>query len=198
MYGRIFRPFAIGQFTIIPEGETISGSDTIPLFLGKKGAFGSGEHETTASCLEFIAALPELNGMHALDLGSGTGILAIAAARLGVNHVVALDIDWKAAVSCADNVRLNEMGEQIVSVCGELACLADCSFDLLLANIYADIHLALSSQMVAMTRPGGYLLLSGIPLQDKFDVQQRFIREGCEQIDSRIMEEYSTFLMRKL
>ncbi len=197
MTGRIFRPFTIGPFTIIPAGEHIPVATTLPLILGKKGAFGSGEHETSASCLEELAKLNGVTGMRALDLGSGTGILALAAARLGAGSVVAIDIDWQAALSCADNVRLNGLEERVVSVCGELACLAAGDFDLVMANIYADLHLALAGEMTSKTRPGGFLLLSGIPLQDKFDIQQRFGRLGCELLDMRILEDYVTILMRR-
>ncbi len=197
MTGRIFYPFTIGSFTIIPAGEPCPPATALPLILGKKGAFGSGEHETTASCLEELAKLTGLPGMRALDLGSGTGILAIAAARLGVRSVVAIDIDWQAALSCADNVRLNGLEERILSVCGELACLAAGDFDLVMANIYADLHLALAAEMTAKTRPGGFLLLSGIPLQDKFDIQQRFHRLGCHLLDMCILEDYVTLLMQR-
>lgn len=197
LYGRTFTPFDIGIFRIIPEGEPIPAECEHPLVLGKKGAFGSGEHETTAACLEFLARLPIPEGFRALDLGSGTAILAVAAGRLGAGLVVAIDIDWNATISGEQNIGLNDMEGRIVSVCGELACLSDTSFDLVMANIYADIHLALATGMVAMTRPGGHLILSGIPLQDKFDIQQRFLREGCEIIDSRIGEEYATYLMRR-
>ncbi len=196
-YGRIFTPFSIGPFTIIPEGELAPQPCGIPLILGKKGAFGSGEHETTAACLEFMATLPTMAGSTVLDLGSGTGILAIAAGRLGASHVVAIDIDQAAADSCTENVRLNGIEGSVITICGELANLAESSFDIILANIYADIHLALAGSMAAMTRPGGYLILSGIPLQDKFDVTQSFIRQGCEMLDSRIGEDYATFVMRK-
>jgi ribosomal protein L11 methyltransferase len=197
-YGRIFQPFSIGPFTIIPEGEAPPDQCGLQIVLGKKGAFGSGEHETTAACLEFMAALPNPAGSTVLDLGSGTGILAIAAGRLGASRLVALDIEWPAALSCAENVRLNGLEQQVFTICGELGALGATQFDLLLANIYADIHLALAGSMAAMTRSGGHLILSGIPLQDKFDVQAGFLRQGCETIDSRIGEEYATYLMRKL
>jgi ribosomal protein L11 methyltransferase len=197
MYGRIFSPFAVGGFTILPEGEHPSPGSGIPLVMGRKGAFGSGEHETTASCLEELERLPGISGMRCLDLGSGTGILAIAAIRLGAREVVAIDIAPAAAASCAANIRLNDLADRIVTVCGEICCLRDCDFDLIMANIYADIHLALAGEMVARTRPGGFLLLSGIPIQDNFDVQLTFRREGCELLDTRFMEEYVTFLFRK-
>lgn len=197
MYGRIFTPFAVGGFVIVPEGEPPPRDAGIPLVMGKKGAFGSGEHETTQSCLEELERLPNIRGMRGLDLGSGTGILAIAAVQLGAQSVVAVDIDWKAAISCAANVRLNGAEARVSTLCGELACIKGDSFDLIMANIYADIHLALAGEMVAMTRPGGILLLSGIPIQDNFQIQLRFLREGCRLLDSRFMEDYVTFVMEK-
>lgn len=197
MYGRIFSPFAVGGFIIVPEGEPLPEGKGIPLVMGRKGAFGSGEHETTASCLEQLERLPGIGGMRCLDLGSGTGILAVAAIRLGASSVVAVDIDPAAAASCAANVRLNGMEGVIHTVCGELASVGGGEFDLLMANIYADVHLALADGMVGLTRPGGTLLLSGVPLQDKFDVQRRFERLGCTLLDLRILEDYTTFVMRR-
>lgn len=197
MCGRIFTPFTVGRFTIIPEGEPPPAEAGIPLIMGKKGAFGSGEHETTASCLEILGDLPGLTGMRVLDLGSGTGILAIAAVRLGARAVVAIDIDEKAAVSCAANISLNGVADRVVAVCGELGCIREEPFDLVLANIYADVHLALADAMTSLTRQGGLLLLSGIPLQDKFDIQFRFQRLGCRLLDMRILEDYVTLLLEK-
>ena len=142
-------------------------------------AFGSGEHETTASCLEELERLPGLKGMRCLDLGSGTGILAIAAARLGAQTVVAVDIDPAAGISCAGNVRLNGQEERVFPVCGELACIGEGTFDLLLANIYADIHLALAVGMVARTRSGGFLLLSGIPVHVILHSEAALLGAAC-------------------
>ncbi|RNC66040.1 MAG: methyltransferase domain-containing protein [Desulfuromonadales bacterium] len=197
MSGRIFTPFTVGGFIIVPEDQPVPEGKGIPLVMGKKGAFGSGEHETTVSCLEELERIPGIAGMRALDLGSGTGILAIAAVRLGAAFVAAVDIDPRAAASCAANVRLNGVEGRIATICGELGCIAEAEFDLVLANIYADIHLALADEMVRLTRPGGTLILSGIPLQDKFDVQRRFLNLGCELRDMRVMEEYVTFVMAK-
>lgn len=197
MSGRIFKPFTIGLFTIIPAGDPPPNPCGLPIVLGKKGAFGSGEHETTASCLEIMPAIPGMAGCRALDLGSGTGILALAAARLGAELVVAVDLDEAAALSCQENVVLNELGNHILTFCGELATVSQQVFDLVLANIYADILLPLADQLTAFTRPGGHLLLSGIPLQDKFDIVQRYTQLGCSVVDSRIGEEYVTYLFAR-
>lgn len=197
MSGRIFRSFSIGLFTIIPAGDPPPNPCGLPIVLGKKGAFGSGEHETTASCLEILPSVPGITGGNALDLGCGTGILALAAARLGAASVVAVDLYEDAVVSCRENVVLNSLERQVTTICGELSAVSDQSFGLVLANIYADILLPLADQLVGMTRSGGCLLLSGIPLQDKFDIVQRYTRLGCSVVDSRIGEEFATYLFMK-
>jgi len=66
-----------------------------------------------------------------------------------------------------------------------------------MANIYTDILLPLADRLVELTRPGGYLLLSGIPLQDKFDIHRRYTNLGCTVADSRVMEDYTSFLLRR-
>ncbi len=197
MSGRIFTPFTVGQFTIIPAGDPPPASCGLPIILGRKGAFGSGEHETTASCLEIMPTIPGINGCSALDLGSGTGILALAAARLGAAAVVAVDREPAATASCRENTVLNGCGTRITTICGELAAVLGRRFDLILANIYVDILLSLAGELVAMTLAGGHLLLSGIPLQDKFDILQRYRSLGCSVADSRIGEEFATYLIRK-
>ncbi len=197
MSGRIFTSFSIGLFTIIPAGDPTPNPCGLPIVLGKKGAFGSGEHETTASCLELMPAIPGIKGSRALDLGSGTGILALAAARLGAASVLAVDLEEAAAVSCQENVAFNGLEGRVTTVCGELASVGIQLFDLIVANIYADILLPLADRLVGMTSPGGHLLLSGVPLQDKFDIVQRYTRLGCSVVDSRIGEEFATYLMQK-
>jgi ribosomal protein L11 methyltransferase len=198
MQTRQFVPTRIGRFTITPpHHQTAIPSDTIPLILGSKGAFGSGEHETTAACLELLPAIPDLAGARALDLGSGTGVLAIAAARLGVATITGIDLFWDAACSCQENVLLNGVENQVLTVCGELGCLKQNNLDLVMANIYADILDPLADQLVGGMRTGGHILLSGIPLQDKFDIWRRYTKLGCRDVDSRIGEEYATYLFIK-
>ena len=197
MSGRVFTSFSVGSFTVVPAGDPLPQPCGIPVILGKKGAFGSGEHETTAACLELLPCVPGIAGCRALDLGSGTGILAIAAARLGAGAVAAVDLEWPAAVSCAENAALNSLENSIFSICGELSCVGSCRFDLVMANIYADILLPLADRLVELTLPGGHILLSGIPLQDKFDIVRRYSSLGCRVADSRVGEEFATYLMQR-
>ena len=195
--GRIFKPFHLGGFTIIPEGFPLPDSCGIPLVLGRKGAFGSGEHETTASCLSILEKLSAINGAKVFDLGSGTGILAIAALKLGAAEAVAVDIEWPAALSCFQNSVLNGTESTCHVVCGELGTIKDADFDLVIANIYADILMPLAERLVALTSPRGYILLSGIPLQDKYDIWRRYTNLGCQEVDAFIGEEFVTYLLQK-
>ena len=194
----MFTQFRLGRFSIIPQGEPLSEDSGIPLYLGSKGAFGSGEHETTAACLQQLENLPVIDGVKALDLGSGTGILAIAALLLGAETAVAVDIEWPAALSCSLNIALNGVQDRCFTVCGELDSIAASGFELVMANIYADILMPLAERLVALTSRGGYILLSGIPLQDKYDIWRRYTSLGCEDVDAVIGEEFVTYLLKKL
>lgn len=133
----------------------------------------------------------------ALDLGSGTGILAIAALLLGTETAVAVDIEWPAAVSCAANAGLNGLSGRVLTICGELDSLSDAGFGLVMANIYADILMPLAERLVALTLPGGFILLSGIPLQDKYDIWRRYTLLGCSEVNAVVGEEFVTYLLRK-
>ncbi len=195
--GREFSPFEIGErFRIIPMGTEPADDARIDLILAP-GAFGSGEHETTASCLEALEGLPELHGARILDLGSGTGVLAIAALKLGAASALCVDIDPAAVETCRLNGELNGVGERLGHYCGTLDCCPEETFDVVLANIYGDILLLVAEDLVSRARPGAPLLLSGILWEYNFDVRNRYERLGCEVVKNRLLEEFSTVLLRK-
>ena len=135
MAGREFVPFEVGgRFRVVLPDVPLRDDGRIPLVMAP-GAFGSGEHETTASCLEMLAALEEVKGAHLLDLGSGTGILAIAALKLGARHALCVDIDPAAVRACQANCRLNGVDDRVEHLCSSLDQVAAKPFDLILANI---------------------------------------------------------------
>ncbi|TYO99483.1 [LSU ribosomal protein L11P]-lysine N-methyltransferase [Geothermobacter ehrlichii] len=184
------------RFRILSPEEEAPGDDRIPLVIAK-GAFGSGEHETTASCLEILEELPEITGARVLDLGSGTGILAIAALKLGAAEAVCVDISPDAIRTSRHNCALNGLDSRIRHIAGTLDEAPRTGFDLVLANIYGDLLLDLADGLVAHTRPKGRLLLSGMLWEYHFDVRRRFEALGCQVLKRRMLEEFATLLVQK-
>lgn len=176
---------------ISPKEPPLEGR--IPLII-QRGAFGSGEHETTLSCLEELENLAPLDGARVLDLGCGTGILAIAAALLGANPVTAVDIDPKAVEVTQENTRLN--GIKMDIRLGSIEA-APGPFHLIMANIHGDILMALAPQMVGKLLPGGTLLLSGVAFHENYQVLLTFQSLGCQLLKNRFMEEYTTLLLER-
>jgi len=192
-----YQPFEIGiRFRVRSPGSGRSADGHIDLLMDR-GAFGSGEHETTASCLEILEGLPQVRGARVLDLGSGTGILAIAALKLGAARAVCVDTSPKAVAAAKANCAVNGLEKKAEHVTGTLADLPPRGFDLVLANIYGDILLDIAPGVVRYCRAGGLMLLSGILWEYNFDVRRAYERAGCEVIRNCMLEEFSTVLLRR-
>lgn len=193
----MYQPFDIGKrFRIGPPGTEAPEDGRINLVMAR-GAFGSGEHETTASCLETLETLPELAGARLLDVGSGTAILAIGALLLGAAEAVAVDISPDAVASARRNCEANGVAERVRHLTGSLESVPGKNFDLIVANIYGDLLLDFADGMVRRVRPGGLLLLSGILWEYNFEVRQAFERRGCKVLKNRMLEQFSTVLLQK-
>lgn len=193
----MYLPFRIGsKFRITPPDSPAIDDGCIELIM-QRGAFGSGEHETTVSCLESLEALSGLQGSRILDLGSGTGILAIAALKLGAAKAVCVDIDAEAVKTARRNGQYNDLNARIQHITGTLESVAANGFDLILANIYGDILIELAMSLAEKARPGARLLLSGILWEYNFDVRQAYRNHGCHVISNRMLEEFSTVLLCK-
>ncbi len=108
-----------------------------------------------------------------------------------------MDVDPAAVRTCQANCRLNGVDDRVEHLCGSLDDVAAEPFDLILANIYGDILLALADRLVARARPGAALLLSGILYQDDFEVRRRYEALGCSVVLKRMLEEFTTLLLRK-
>ena len=192
-----YQPFSLGsRFCILPPDLTPPPGDHINLTMAR-GAFGSGEHETTRSCLEFLESFHFTGEEKVLDLGSGTGILSIAALLLGVGQAWCVDIEESAVQSCEQNCLLNNLNDRVIHYRGTLDTLEETGFDLILANIYGDILLDVANDLVAKAKPGTKLLLSGILWEYNFDVRKKYQRLGCEVIKNRMLEDFSTVLLKK-
>lgn len=155
---RHWKPTEVGKFVVTPPWETVEDSDKIIISIEPNMAFGTGTHETTQLCLNAIGEIyrPEQSF---LDVGTGTGILAIAAAKLGGKDILACDTDVDSVMIARENAVLNGVGERIdfsERSIDEQTPL----FDLVCANLTADVILPLLDLLIEKTRVA--LLLSGI------------------------------------
>jgi ribosomal protein L11 methyltransferase len=156
----------VGRRTVIVpswrQAEYEPRPDDAVLLLDPGMAFGTGLHPTTRLCLRALEDVPIQPGMRVLDLGSGSGILAIAAARLGAGYVEAVEIDPVAASVCQHNVDRNGVGDVVSVRPGTLQGAPDEPFDVVLGNISIAVLLELHPLLVLQLRPGGLAVLSGV------------------------------------
>lgn len=158
-------------WTILRPGDRPEGAG-VPIVLAPKPGFGLGSHATTRLCLAAIATLaPRERAWRMLDFGSGSGILAIAAAKLGA-HVDTVEIDADARESLCANAALNGVAER-VAVSTALPERA-APYDLVVANILRAVLLAYAPALVARLAPGGALVLSGLVATDVPELSVRY------------------------
>jgi len=142
------------------ESQAELPSDAIIINMDPGLAFGTGSHQTTSLCLEYLDNNPPKN-INVIDFGCGTGILAIAAAKLGALRVLAIDNDPQAVISSKDNV-INNQCESIIKTIHSEDEIDFVGCDLLIANILTNPLIKLAPTFAALVNPDGELLLSGI------------------------------------
>jgi ribosomal protein L11 methyltransferase len=188
----------IGEhFIVFRSAEVVNSHDRIPIVLTKGRAFGSGEHETTRSCLEEMERIPLFLNAKVLDLGCGTGILSIAAAKMGARSVLALDPDLDAIKSTIANIRMNKVEKIIRPLRGEIKIVKKDQFDIILANLFGDILINVLTDMIDCLKSGGFMLLSGIQYEYVFELKMRLKNAGCKLVKNRFLEDYCTVVFRK-
>jgi ribosomal protein L11 methyltransferase len=147
-------------------------------------AFGTGSHPTTALCLAWLAE-QQLENLELIDFGCGSGILAIAAIKLGAGRVLAVDIDQQALDACQSNMEMNAITNRQIQVSLPEAMAAD-RVDLLMANILSGPLVELSSRFADLVKPDGKIVLSGIlisQLQDIKSAYRELFELGPERVD---------------
>ena len=148
------------------DTESILSNDSILIHMDPGLAFGTGTHQTTSLCLEYLDSNPPKN-LHVIDFGCGTGILAIAAAKFGAKSVIAIDNDPQAVLSSKENVAKNKCENTITSI-HSINQGSDRKCDLLIANILANPLVELEPLFSDLVHTNGMLLLSGI-LKEQVD-----------------------------
>jgi len=192
------KPFYAGNHTVIKpsweEYDPKPGDHIIEMDPGM--AFGSGTHETTAMCITILEELIH-GGERVIDVGSGSGILAIAAALLGAGSVLAVDIDRDAVRVAEENVRQNHV-ESVVSVQeGDLLKRVHEICDICIVNIISDIVISYAGPLKSHIASGGYLLCSGIVNDRNEEVREALLNAGYEIDKTEIRGEWTAFLARR-
>jgi ribosomal protein L11 methyltransferase len=168
-----FHPLRFGErLWIVPSWHDAPDPDAANLLLDPGLAFGTGTHDTTALCLQWLDGA-DVQGKQVIDYGCGSGILGLAALLLGADHVMGVDTDPQALEASRENARRNEVDESRLSLYlpkDEPDALADIT----LANILAQPLIGLAPHLAAKTRPGGDIVLSGILSHQARDVMAAY------------------------
>jgi ribosomal protein L11 methyltransferase len=189
-----YQAIEIGEhLTVIPKwlaDTQAQNADRIPIYLEPGMAFGTGTHQTTQLCLQVLENL-QLQNQRVLDIGCGTAVLSIAAAKLGASDVTAIDIDPVAVRVAAENVVENGVEEQVKVLEGDLlAGIHEGGYDVAIANILRDIIIALAPQAAAVVRPGGTLVVSGFIESQAVMVQSALEAADFEVRERRMMDDW--------
>jgi len=184
------RPVRVGRIWVGPSWELKNAGDApICLVIEPGMAFGTGDHPTTSMCLQALQdAVERKPGASVLDVGTGSGVLAIAAKRLGAGRVVGNDIDPAAVRIAKENAALNQADGMDLTdrpldrLPGE--------FDVVVANLYAGVLVQLAPRIAAHLAPEGVLAVTGILAHPAGEVAQAFSREGLKPAGRRTSGEW--------
>jgi ribosomal protein L11 methyltransferase len=200
-----FPPRAIGdRLLVLPPWEDVPPSSRVRVVVEPGRAFGTGHHGSTEGCLRLLEEIASSWGAgtpaprRILDLGTGTGILAIATLKLGALRVRALDLDPDAMAATERNADLNQCRDRIDLGLGGLEILDDtATFDLVLANILAHTHLALAADYARIVADGGALILGGMLAEEDGRVVEALRPAGFVRTRRLVIEGWSSLLLRR-
>jgi ribosomal protein L11 methyltransferase len=201
---RFFKPLKLGRTIVVkPTWEPWQGGEgQIVIDIDPGRAFGTGNHPSTALCIEILEELLWRftsmggGGPGVLDVGTGTGILGIVAAKLGAGRVVGLDIDPEALQIAAANVERNRVAE-IMAVSGAPVEQVDEEFQVVVANLAADPLISHASALSGRVSRGGWLVLSGI-LEDQVEpVVECFSSRQFAPVEKRAGKEWRALLFKR-
>lgn len=193
-----FKPIRTQHFYIYPPWLADGlPTDRIPLVIEPGMAFGTGQHATTVLCLEAIESLPDIGNpfQRVLDVGTGTGILSIAASKLGCGAVTATDIDPDAMIAARDNAAANAVDLQLVQ--GTFPSDAS-PYQVVIANIIFYVLKQIIPQLAEQTAGDGYLILSGLLAEEAPEMATRAAACGLQLWQESIRDDWACQVYRKI
>ena len=160
---KYYHPTKVGERLVVcPTWEEYEENENeVVMRLDPGMAFGTGTHDTTRLCMQLLEE-HVTNDTQLLDIGTGSGILSVAAALLGAKHCIGCDIDLLAVRTAKENAALNKVDDITAFVCGDLAEKVSGTFDTICANIVADVIIRLSPDIPALLKEDGVFIASGI------------------------------------
>lgn len=185
LWEQSIEPRAVGPFLIKPTWAKPSPDTEARhvLEIDPRMSFGTGYHESTRLMLRLMAGVVE-SGDFVLDAGVGTGILSVAAVRLGADRVIAFDIAQWAEENARDTMRRNDVADRVDVRCGTIDTVPETGFDIILANISREVLVDLLPAFAERIVPDGYLILSGVLMEDQMRMQEAASTHGFRLIDT--------------
>ena len=187
------------RFTIVPTWEdyTPVSSDELIIELDPGMAFGTGTHPTTVMCIQALERTVH-QGERVIDVGTGSGVLSIAAAMLGAEDVRAYDLDEVAVESARLNIKLNNVNDTVtISQNNLLDRVEENSADIIVANILAEVILRFTDDVAQVVKPGGFFIASGIIQQKKDVVKEALLKAGFEITETILMEDWVALIAKR-
>ena len=193
---KYFKAAEIGErLTIVPSWEQYDNKDNrILLHIDPGAAFGTGTHATTCLCLNMLEKYVK-NGDKMLDVGCGSGILAIASVLLGAESAVGVDIDAQSVKTAGENAEINGISDKIQFIVGDLAEKVQGKFDIICANIVADVIIRLFSTVKNYIAENGVLIASGIIDMRESDVLKAAEEHGLKVLMSEKKDNWCALVM---
>ena len=192
-----FEPVDVdGRIYIRAPFHAKPAGDAMDIVIMPKMSFGTGHHASTHLMSATLADL-DLTGLHGLDMGSGTGVLAIIAVLRGATHLDAVDIDEWADENCRENIATNGVADHITPILGDASAIEGRHYDFILANINRNILLADMPRYEATLATGGTLLVSGILECDIEAITARAEELGMQVVETRLRNGWAMVRVQK-
>ena len=197
------KPICIGRFFVYGSHDRgVIPGGVIPIEIEAAQAFGTGHHETTLGCLDEISRLLNLRKFYsALDVGTGTGLLSIAIAKIAHIPVLATDIDSIAAKVADENIRINQVRDFVKVLCSNgvnhPVVRSHGKYDLIVANILANPLIELAAEISNQLVSNGILVLSGLQIQDESRVRSMYSAHGLVMIQRKLFNDWVVLTLQK-